>query len=878
MPRYIDRSTVAPFVRYIYNIYIHQLLHRQPATANNNNNNMDFPQHIRISGTFVIFQGVYGDGVRNTIDYIEPLVSSSLRQQQQQQSRLDDDDDEAVDDINHNNENERDLTLRSVSTGSRGIVTPPPSCPNHILSTTAAAAEAAIETETPTQVSHHNTTTPIPESYVPPTKVAKTSTLEETIIAISATTIHSEFPLEQSEVISSDGDMDDTPNAVVTQDHHHAQQLNDADATEEGDHQLAQIWETECRTIELHHRKEWYENALSQTTTTTVYSSNSQTEKEQYRNILHPQHCLSFTGQEMDNDVHGRTDQIQNDNSSDNNSTASQNIHPSIPWWMSPETGGVAVLDQIPSPPIRIPPPPSIFGVSSSNMLLQLPSPPIQRIGSLAPGTMVVATALITLSRHGHDPDVPGWTPLAIPPIHPDHDDDDTVDTIDDSDQCRDPPPHETKVYLPGRLGWIQLLKIISPMSGYCVLSIDGYSFAGPGLPHHYIPGGRRPRHVDQLPPRPNSLHHSNPHSALLDGWYWRVMCIEGAYVRNGIDLTAHHVATIPYGSLVRVLRKSINAMGLSRLQIEAMYYSSTSNGNKNDSDRPQYITGWISEFLNPLSGQRGPIALPLPFPAPALYEVSLPEGAVIRSDVELSSPIIGHAPFGTVVSVIGCTFTEQPKDRCIARFRLAGNGGYMNVHLNLPSPHDSPVVQFVGMDDEFNPNDPKAFHCRSVQKNIANSTMQDPQGPSSIAPCIYTDPSHLSMVGQNNPMTQQQRRIIDERMRAEDAPDRHNDDHHDDDDDDLLVPLRPVLEPHPTTTTTTHRATTLSARDHHHHARYNLLCVICLCEERTATIIHGETGHIVCCLLCARILQARHDLCPVCRCPIDRVIQHFWA
>jgi hypothetical protein len=36
--------------------------------------------------------------------------------------------------------------------------------------------------------------------------------------------------------------------------------------------------------------------------------------------------------------------------------------------------------------------------------------------------------------------------------------------------------------------------------------------------------------------------------------------------------------------------------------------------------------------------------------------------------------------------------------------------------------------------------------------------------------------------------------------------------------------------------------------------------CLICLSDERTATIVHGETGHVACCLVCARILKARGD------------------
>ena len=55
-------------------------------------------------------------------------------------------------------------------------------------------------------------------------------------------------------------------------------------------------------------------------------------------------------------------------------------------------------------------------------------------------------------------------------------------------------------------------------------------------------------------------------------------------------------------------------------------------------------------------------------------------------------------------------------------------------------------------------------------------------------------------------------------------------------------------------------------------------ICLICLSNERDATIVHGGTGHIATCLGCARILKARGDNCPVCRLPIDTVIQQFWA
>lgn len=53
-------------------------------------------------------------------------------------------------------------------------------------------------------------------------------------------------------------------------------------------------------------------------------------------------------------------------------------------------------------------------------------------------------------------------------------------------------------------------------------------------------------------------------------------------------------------------------------------------------------------------------------------------------------------------------------------------------------------------------------------------------------------------------------------------------------------------------------------------------LCVICMALPRDATIVHGDTGHVCCCLGCAMKLQQRDGLCPMCREPIGAVIRHF--
>jgi hypothetical protein len=40
-----------------------------------------------------------------------------------------------------------------------------------------------------------------------------------------------------------------------------------------------------------------------------------------------------------------------------------------------------------------------------------------------------------------------------------------------------------------------------------------------------------------------------------------------------------------------------------------------------------RHVDGFCSELLNPLSGQRGIVVQPLPFPVPAIYRVILPDG-----------------------------------------------------------------------------------------------------------------------------------------------------------------------------------------------------------------------------------------------------------
>ena len=52
--------------------------------------------------------------------------------------------------------------------------------------------------------------------------------------------------------------------------------------------------------------------------------------------------------------------------------------------------------------------------------------------------------------------------------------------------------------------------------------------------------------------------------------------------------------------------------------------------------------------------------------------------------------------------------------------------------------------------------------------------------------------------------------------------------------------------------------------------------CVVCLSNPKDSTLVHGTTGHVCCCIGCAHELQRRKAPCPICRAPIDLVIEQF--
>ncbi|KAL3048633.1 hypothetical protein OYC64_007227 [Pagothenia borchgrevinki] len=49
--------------------------------------------------------------------------------------------------------------------------------------------------------------------------------------------------------------------------------------------------------------------------------------------------------------------------------------------------------------------------------------------------------------------------------------------------------------------------------------------------------------------------------------------------------------------------------------------------------------------------------------------------------------------------------------------------------------------------------------------------------------------------------------------------------------------------------------------------------CLICQSRPKNGCIVHGNTGHLMSCYVCARKLKKRNKLCPVCRLPIQSVV-----
>jgi hypothetical protein len=110
--------------------------------------------------------------------------------------------------------------------------------------------------------------------------------------------------------------------------------------------------------------------------------------------------------------------------------------------------------------------------------------------------------------------------------------------------------------------------------------------------------------------------------------------------------------------------------------------------------------SGWISEMLNPLSGQSGKIAEIIPMFAPLRYRVIINEGCIVRRGIELSSPVVRTIPCGEIVDIIEKRWSDHPSVCCVPRLRLLDKSGWISlrtVKAELAT-LDEAVVEYIGI------------------------------------------------------------------------------------------------------------------------------------------------------------------------------------
>lgn len=54
--------------------------------------------------------------------------------------------------------------------------------------------------------------------------------------------------------------------------------------------------------------------------------------------------------------------------------------------------------------------------------------------------------------------------------------------------------------------------------------------------------------------------------------------------------------------------------------------------------------------------------------------------------------------------------------------------------------------------------------------------------------------------------------------------------------------------------------------------------CMVCLTRPKNAILVHGRTGHQMCCYPCGKKLWETDKVCPICRRPINKVIRNFFV
>eukprot|EP00903_Cladosiphon_okamuranus_P021371 g19641.t1 len=181
--------------------------------------------------------------------------------------------------------------------------------------------------------------------------------------------------------------------------------------------------------------------------------------------------------------------------------------------------------------------------------------------------------------------------------------------------------------------------------------------------------------------------------------WRYRVVYRKGAIVRHGIELDSPIVFSMPSHSVVEVLERRINDVGLPRLRI---------------------AEGWISEVLNPFAWEEGPVVEILRLLQPLRYRVVRLDGALVTRTVELGSSQVKTIGCGHDVLVVAKKFSDRG-NRCIPRLQLADGSGWISLRLTKEPREDSAVVEYIGVGE---PN------LSAMPMPLAPANLEAPPGP----------------------------------------------------------------------------------------------------------------------------------------------------
>lgn len=339
--------------------------------------------------------------------------------------------------------------------------------------------------------------------------------------------------------------------------------------------------------------------------------------------------------------------------------------------------------------------------------------------------------------------------------------------------------------------------------------------------------------------------------------FHYRVVCEDGAYVRAGLELSSRHLYTIGSQSTIEVLERCVNNQGLARLRTR---------------------DGWISEMLNPLSGQRGPIVELVPLQHPLKFRITFPDGALVRSGIELSSGVVGTIPAGQEIVVTEKRFSDTPSYRCVPRLKLADGLGWISMRINSPPPSDADVVELLGLACSREVDNYSTMFDGLV--SVHGAGMLDGEGDESIhgyqdggSPLDVTSGERRGSLSMDLSVSEPQPVGKNRRTRYEQQ--RHQQGQIADMSEKIRYALQPASAGIDEQSGT---ATSKGDQYERRRTKEDHSCLVCFSACRNATFVHGESGHIACCLECARVLKGRGDPCPVCRLPVDSVIQHFWA